>query len=42
MAECNFIVFELANVFYGLPIENVEIILPTEKPTCLPKSPEMF
>ncbi len=42
MAEGKYLVFELANAFYGLPIENVERILPTQKPTRVPKAPEMF
>jgi len=42
MAETKFIVFELANEFYGIPIESVERILPDQSITKLPKTPEMF
>ncbi|MCH7904107.1 MAG: purine-binding chemotaxis protein CheW [Armatimonadetes bacterium] len=42
MSEQKFIVFLLANERYGIPIDAVERILPEQKPTPIPKSPEMF
>lgn len=42
MAESKYIVFELASEYYGLPIEHVERILPTQNPTRVPKAHEMF
>ncbi|MCH7945598.1 MAG: purine-binding chemotaxis protein CheW [Armatimonadetes bacterium] len=42
MAENKYIVFELADEFYGIPIESVERILSEQKPTRLPKTAEMF
>ena len=42
MAENKYIVFELADEFYGIPIESVERILTDQKPTRLPKTAAMF
>lgn len=42
MAETKYVVFRLANERYGLPIEAVERILPTQPVTKLPKTPKMF
>ena len=42
MSEQKFIVFLLANERYGIPIDSVERILPEQKPTPIPNSPEMF
>lgn len=42
MSESKFIVFEIAKEFYGIPIEDVERILPDQSITKLPKTPEMF
>lgn len=42
MSERKFIVFKLANEFYGIPIEDVERILTDQSITKLPKTPEMF
>lgn len=42
MSESKFIVFELANELYGIPIDAVERILPDQSITKLPRTPEMF
>ena len=42
IAENRSIVFELADEFYGIPIDDVERILTEQKPTRLPKTAEMF
>ncbi len=42
MAESKYVVFQLASERYGIPIEAVERILPTQPVTKLPKTPKMF
>ncbi len=42
MAENKYIVFELADELYGIPIQTVERILSEQKPTRLPKTAKMF
>lgn len=42
MAENKYVVFQLGSEKYGLPIECVERILPTQSVTRLPKTPKMF
>jgi len=42
MAENKYVVFQLGSEKYGLPIECVERILPTQDVTRLPKTPKMF
>lgn len=42
MAEQKYVVFRLASERYGIPIESVERILPTQPVTKLPKTPKMF
>ncbi|MCH8977849.1 MAG: purine-binding chemotaxis protein CheW [Armatimonadetes bacterium] len=42
MAENKYIVFELADEFYGISIDSVERILSEQKPTRLPKTAPMF
>ena len=42
MAENKYVVFRLANERYGLPIECVERILPTQTVTRLPRTPKMM
>lgn len=42
MAENKYVVFRLGAEKYGIPIECVERILPTQSVTRLPKTPKMF
>jgi purine-binding chemotaxis protein CheW len=42
MAENKYVVFRLGNEKYGLPIECVERILPTQDVTRLPRTPKMM
>lgn len=42
MAEHKYVVFKLDQERYGLPIESVERILPTQSVTRLPRTPKMF
>lgn len=42
MAENKYVIFKLGNERYGLPIESVERILPTQQVTKIPKTPKML
>lgn len=42
MAESKYVVFKVADEFYGISIEAVERILPEQSVTRLPKTPKMF
>ncbi|MBX3118132.1 MAG: purine-binding chemotaxis protein CheW [Fimbriimonadaceae bacterium] len=42
MAENKYVIFRLDTERYGIPIEAVERILPTQPVTKLPKTPKMF
>ena len=42
MADNKYVIFRLANERYGLPIESVERILPTQDVTRLPRTPKML
>lgn len=42
MSENKYVIFKLGNERYGLPIESVERILPTQPITKIPKTPKML
>jgi purine-binding chemotaxis protein CheW len=42
VAENKYVIFKLGSESYGLPIESVERILPTQSVTKIPKTPKML